>query len=152
MGDLLSFEKCIELTRGFEKRNILLGSGFSAGINKGLMYSFIQHEVSYPYRQYINKKAPNLEKTMHYLHEKNICIYGSPLTKDKLRNEVLVILLEHHFKRFSEISDSRILLCHNFLRHFNLIFSTNFDLYLYAVQIHPKLKKNLLGWILHKAR
>lgn len=140
MDRLLNFEECIEQVKILNmKKNVLLGSGFSVGINKGLMYSYIQHQISFPYREHIDKKAPNIEKTMQQLSEHKNFTYGSLLTKDQLREEATAILLNNHFLRFKEISDAKVLLCHKFLRNFDLIFSTNFDLYLYAVQIHPIL-------------
>ena len=147
---IYTFEECLSIAEETKlPRHILLGNGFSIAYNSHYKYPSICNSFNNPYRSIANKNDNNVEhamgvikKTPHFLN--NIIIPEYRLEPYQYKYIFIDYMLKYHFNSFNDIPSEYILTCYKkFIKHFDLIFTTNYDLYLSTLIYHPKLKGKL---------
>lgn len=145
----LTYDEVLERTD--EKRNILLGNGFSMAYNKerfsftSLLQSAIDkgiiEENSKIHQIFKNNNTSDFEKVVKILENtsKILKIYTQneslckQLLEDskKLKQFLVDIITNNHPEKITEISDDRFESTINFIKEYKKIYSLNYDLLLY---------------------
>ena len=159
--NLLSFDEAIEQSNQYNTRHLLLGNGFSIACRPDIfVYKKLFEQADFTKLPDTAKKVflvlntQDFEKVIYLLqHTRAVLNVYQGVTKETLENiandaEGLKELLVHtiassHPDHPSQLTENEYKSCRMFLSQFNKIYSLNYDLLLYWVQMHEELGSDL---------
>lgn len=149
----LTFSEALNDARGFNRKHLLLGNGFSIACRpKIFTYGKLFEQADFSKISATAKNAfralgtQDFEKVIKALRDasKIVASYGgaSNLAQsladdaDGLRELLVETIAESHPSLPSELSDDEYQACRSFLAYFNTVYTLNYDLLLYWTQMH----------------
>ena len=136
MSKILSFEQCLEMAeKNNLKKHILLGNGFSRSFDENFSYYSLTNISDPLLKKLIKQYEYNPEIAMQYVDEyKNKD--NIPIKKNDIKKDILNKLIDLHPRSVFSMDLRYIQSCYdNLLRHFDKIYTTNFDLLLYIITL-----------------
>lgn len=163
MMKILSFSEAIKQAKAYDKKNLLLGNGFSiACVENIFTYSSLFSQANFSKMLQVKEvfkslKTQDFEEVIHALEYSHLVLpsYGKfPKTSallvkhaQMLKNILIKTIAENHPRRPSDISDNKYQACIKFLNNFldkgGTIYSLNYDLLLYWTLMFGMDKKLL---------
>ncbi|MGL5793951.1 MAG: DUF4917 family protein, partial [Waterburya sp.] len=145
---LLTFDEAIEKSKCYGKRHLLLGNGFSIACRKDIFcYDKLFEQADF------TSLSPSIKKTFDNLgttdfeyvikslrdSAKIISAYRDDLKTAKqmmddaenIKELLVKTIAKSHPDRPTDIKKTEYIACQNFLRHFDNIYTLNYDLLLY---------------------
>lgn len=134
--DIKTFTECLEMNEEEKlERHLLLGNGFSMSFDPNFSYLALNNSTENPLRDLISKHN-NHEIAMSHCHT-----YENKekikITQDDIKKSIVEKILECHPRSVFDIDPRYTNHCYEkFLKNFDKIFTTNFDLLLYNTILH----------------
>jgi len=151
-------EMSTEIGLGRQGRtHLLLGNGFSISCDRKFHYDNLYEVASVDYSQRLKELFEleghnNFEGVLKiiddsiavcYIYENNEFVTMLEHDKNDVRESLITTLVETHMTTTAELDDSYKISCGRFLKPYFNVFTTNYDLLLYWVEMHnPGLQGN----------
>jgi hypothetical protein len=150
---LLTFAEALQNSSGYNRRHVLLGNGFSIACRPAIFaYGKLFEQVDFSKISPTAKSAfsalgtQDFEKVIKALRDasKVVVAYGGPTAlaanlaadADGLRELLVQTIAASHPEHPGELSEEEYQTCRSFLANFHTIYTLNYDLLLYWVQMH----------------
>ncbi len=155
--NLLSFDEAISQSNQYPNRHLLLGNGFSIACRPNIfIYKKLFEQADFTKlpetakKVFIELNTQDFEKIINLLdNTKAVLKVYEGVSKETLENiakdaqglkELLIhTIASSHPEHPSQLTESEYTSCRLFLSNFNKIYSLNYDLLLYWVQMHDEL-------------
>jgi hypothetical protein len=156
---LLTFSEALRDSSGYNRRHILLGNGFSIACRPHIFsYGKLFEQADFSKISPTAKKAfdalgtQDFEKVIKALRDasKIVSAYGDPTVlagslatdADGLRELLVQTIAASHPAWPGELSEEEYQACRSFLANFHTVYTLNYDLLLYWVQMHTEEGEN----------
>lgn len=150
---LLTFSEALQDSNGYNRRHIMLGNGFSIACRPHIFaYGKLFEQADFSKISSTAKSAfdalgtQDFEKVIKALRDasKIVTAYGGPSSlastlatdADGLRELLVQTIAASHPSQPGELSEAEYQACRAFLANFHTIYTLNYDLLLYWVQMH----------------
>jgi hypothetical protein len=146
--NLMTFEDAIKASSSCKKRHVLLGNGFSIACRSNIFrYESLLNQADFAplspaaKESFAKLKTADFERVIRGLRDSASLAetYGatgdvaSRMRKDAddLKELLVMTIAASHPERPSDISDAEYAACNRFLKHFETVYTLNYDLLLY---------------------
>lgn len=150
------FEEALEDSRSFTKRHLLLGNGFSIACRPEIfLYGRLYEQADFSKvsptgkRAFEALKTQDFERVIKALRDARLILeaYGGipreflntlQADADGLRELLVETIAASHPAWPGELRDEEYMACRAFLSHFSTVYTFNYDLLIYWVQMHTE--------------
>lgn len=150
---LLSFADALQESHRHSRRHVLLGNGFSIACRPGIFaYGKLYEQADFSKVSVTAKRAfealgtQDFERVIKLLRDaaRLVRVYGGPealadafeADADGLRELLVQTIAASHPAWPGELTEDEYQACRSFLKHFNTVYTFNYDLLLYWAQMH----------------
>jgi len=157
---MLSFEEALKESQAYSRRHALLGNGFSIACRPDIfVYGrlFERADFSrlsgYARRTFDVLETQDFERVIKALRDASrlVAVYSDAYPKlaaqlkedaDGLKEVLVNTIADSHPEHPNELKEDEYAACRQFLDNFNTIYTLNYDLLLYWVQMHTEQGKD----------